>query len=65
MEVRETHRYNDEDPVEVIDKQECISPGLIRRFQKKAIESFSWDPSYASDIIEISSKNRSLFLKEE
>jgi hypothetical protein len=41
--------------VEVLEKQECVSPGLIMRNQRKAIEQFAWDSNYASDIIEIRS----------
>ena len=51
--------------VAVIEKNEVCSPGFVIRRQKEAIDSFTWDPNYASDIIEICAMNRSLFLKEE
>ena len=51
--------------VDVIEKNEVLSAGFVILSQKKAIESFTWDPNYASDIIEMRSMNRSLFLKEE
>lgn len=49
----------------MVEINEVYSPGFVRRRQKKAIEKFTWDPNYASDIIEMGSLNRSLFLKEE
>ena len=49
----------------MLEKNEVCSPGFVIRRQKNAIESFPWDPNYASDIIEMRSMNRSLFLKEE
>ena len=49
----------------MLQKNEICSPGFVIRRQKQAIESFAWDPNYASDIIEMKSLNRSLFLKEE
>ena len=49
----------------MIEKNEVCSPGFVIRRQKEAIDSFTWDPNYASDIIEICAMNRSLFLKEE
>lgn len=42
-----------------------MSADYIARMQRTAIESFAWDPNYASDVIEIRSQNRSVFLKEE
>lgn len=51
--------------VAVLEKNEVCSPGFVARIQKNAIESFTWDPDYASDVIEMKSMNRSLFLKEE
>lgn len=51
--------------VAVLVPNEVCSPGFVMRRQKNAIESFAWDPNYASDIIEMRSLNRQLFLKEE
>ena len=51
--------------VAVLEKNEVCSPGFVIRRQRNAVESFAWDPNYASDIIEMGSMNRSLFLKEE
>jgi len=44
--------------VAVLEKNEVCSPGFVIRRQKNAIESFTWDPNYASDIIEMSSCKR-------
>ena len=41
----------EEEQMAVIAKQECMSPGYIARRQRSAIESFAWDPNYASDVI--------------
>ena len=64
--------YNQEDnddgmthSVAVLEKNEVCSPGFIARRQKSAVENFAWDPNYASDIIEMRSMSRSLFLREE
>lgn len=51
--------------VAVHERNEVCSPGFVMRRQKNAIESFAWDPNYASDIIEMRSLNRQLFLREE
>ena len=55
----------EEEQMAVVSKQECMSPGYIIRRQRSSIESFAWDPNYASDVIQIGSQNRSVFLKEE
>ena len=55
----------DEDQEIVQSRQECVSPGYIIRRQRNAIVSFQWDPNYASDVVQISSQNRCVFLKEE
>lgn len=49
----------------MVAKLECMSPGFIRQHQKQSISQFAWDPNYASDVIEISGGNRSVYLKEE
>lgn len=41
----------EEEQMAVLAKQECMSPGYIIRRQRSSVESFAWDPNYASDVI--------------
>jgi hypothetical protein len=54
-----------DDELGVLAKHECMSPGFIKQKQKNSVTKFAWDPNFASDIIEMSALNRTIFLREQ
>ena len=42
-----------------------MSASAVIAKQRETITSFCWDPAYTSDVIKLSCRNRSVFLKED
>jgi hypothetical protein len=51
--------------MQVIERFECLSPDFLKKMQTNTKTKFRWDRDYSSDMIEVTSDNRCLFLKED
>ena len=51
--------------MQVIERFECLSPDFLKKMQTNTKTKFRWDRNYTSDMIEVTSDNRCLFLKED